>query len=75
MQFETDDIVITVTRVDFYLGTKRIKIDRKAPFVYRYRVLVTQRSGSTIKLRARSSLKVKRGKAPTKSLRATIKVC
>jgi hypothetical protein len=69
------NLFIKLFRVDFYLGTKRLKIDKKAPFVYRYRIVAGTTSGSTIKLRARAFMKVKRGKSPTKSLRATIKVC
>jgi photosystem II stability/assembly factor-like uncharacterized protein len=69
------NVFVKVSRVDFYLGTKRLVIDRKPPFSYRYKLVATQRRGSTIQLRARAFTKVKRGKAPTKSLRATIKVC
>jgi hypothetical protein len=38
-------------------------------------VLVAQAKGSTITLRTRAFIKVKRGKAPTKSLRARVRVC
>ncbi len=69
------NVVVKVARVDFYLDKKRLKIDRKAPFAYRYRIAATKRPGSTIKLRARAFTKVRRGKAPKKSLNATIRVC
>ena len=39
------------------------------------KVTASARRGSTIKLRARAFIKVKKGKAPKKSIRATIKVC
>ncbi|MDP8909763.1 MAG: hypothetical protein M3N47_11780, partial [Chloroflexota bacterium] len=64
-----------LSRVDFYLEKKRLRIDRKAPFAHRYKVAATQRSGSTIKLRARAFIKLKRGKTSRKTLRATVKIC
>ena len=66
---------VKVTRADFYIGTKVVKKDRKAPFVQTLKVTASARRGSTIKLRARAFIKVKKGKAPKKSIRATIKVC
>ena len=69
------NVFVKVFRADFYLGSERVKIDRKAPFVHRYQVRVTQPRGSTIKLRVRAFIKVRRGKTPKKSLRATIKIC
>jgi hypothetical protein len=38
-------------------------------------VTAGSKSGSTIRLRARAFIKVKRGKSPKKSIFATIKVC
>jgi hypothetical protein len=35
----------------------------------------TQRPGSTISLRARAFIKVKRGKSPKKSIRAKVRIC
>ena len=68
-------VFVKVSRVDFYLESKRLAIDRTPPFSYRYTIVATQRRGSTIELRARAFTKVRRGKAPKKSLRATITVC
>ena len=49
--------------------------DRKAPFVQTLRVTASARRGSTINLRARAFIKVKKGKGPKKSIKAQIKVC
>jgi hypothetical protein len=69
------NLFVKVRRTDFYLGSGRVKNDSKAPFVHTYRVVVTQPRGSTITIRARAFIKVKRGKSPKKSIRARIKVC
>src|SRR5205823_18917 len=69
------NLFVKVRRTDFYLGAKRLKIDLRAPFLYTYRVLVTQPAGSTITVRARAFIKVKRGKSPKKSLRVKVGVC
>lgn len=52
-----------------------MKIDRVAPFTQVLTVTAGAKSGSTITLRARAFIKVRRGKSPTKSIRATIRVC
>lgn len=69
------NLFVKVRRADFYIGKRRVKIDRKAPFVQTLRVTASTRRGSTITVRARAFIKVRRGKAPKKSIRATIKVC
>ena len=66
---------VKVTRADFYVGTKVVKKDKKAPFVQTLRVTASAKRGSTINLRARAFIKVKKGKAPKKSIKAQIKVC
>jgi hypothetical protein len=66
---------VKITRTDFYIGKKRVKIDKKAPFKQRLTVKASTKPGSTIKLKARAFIKVKRGKAPKKSLNTSIKVC
>jgi hypothetical protein len=66
---------VKVRRADFYIGSKRVKIDKKAPFVQTLTVTASAKPGSEVKLRARAYIKVKRGKSPTKSIRSTIKVC
>jgi hypothetical protein len=66
---------VTVARVDFYLGSRRLTVDRRAPFVKRYRIVATQSRGSVVNIRARAFVKVRRGRAPTTSLRAAIRVC
>jgi hypothetical protein len=69
------NLFVKVRRADFYIGTRRVKIDTKAPFVQTLTVTAGSKSGSTIRLRARAFIKVKRGKSPKKSIFATIKVC
>ena len=69
------NLFVKVRRADFYIGTKRVKIDRVAPFTQTLTVKAGSKSGATIRLRARAFNKVKRGKSPTKSIRATIRVC
>ena len=64
------NLFVKVRRSDFYLGSRVIKRDTRVPFVHTYRVTVTQRPGSTITLRARAFIKVRRGKEPKKSIRA-----
>ncbi|MBF6621738.1 MAG: hypothetical protein ITG02_16115 [Patulibacter sp.] len=66
--------LVKVTRTDFYIDKKRVKIDRKAPF--RQRLTVKKlRPGTTHVLRARAFIKVKRGTGPKKSLRVKFSVC
>jgi hypothetical protein len=69
------NLFVKVRRSDFYLGSRVVKVDTRVPFVHTYRVTVTQRPGSTITLRARAFIKVKRGKSPKKSVRAKVRVC
>ena len=66
---------VKVRRADFYIGSKRVKIDKKAPFTQTLTVTASAKPGSTISLRARAYIKVKHGKSPTKSIRSSIKVC
>ena len=69
------NLFVKVRRADFYIGTRRVKIDRKAPFVQTLTATATAPRGSKITLRARAFIKVKRGKSPTKSIRTSITVC
>lgn len=69
------NLFVKVRRSDFYIGSKRVKKDTKAPFTQVLTVTANTVRGSTIRLRARAFIKVKRGKSPTKSIRARIKVC
>ena len=69
------NLFVKVTRADFYIGSKVVRSDRRAPFVQTLTVTASARRGSTITLRARAFIKVKHGKAPKKSIRSTIKVC
>jgi hypothetical protein len=66
---------VKVTRTDFYIGAKRVKIDKQAPFRQTLRVTVKAKAGSTISLKARAYIKVKRGKSPKKSITSKIRVC
>ena len=69
------NLFVKVTRADFYIGATVVKVDRTAPFVQTLKVTAGAKRGSTITLRARAFIKVKRGKAPKKSIRSKIKVC
>jgi hypothetical protein len=69
------NLFVKVRRSDFYLSTRVVKRDLVAPFVHTYSVRATQAPGSTITVRARAFIKVKRGRAPKKSIRAKVKIC
>lgn len=69
------NLFVKVRRSDFYIGTKRVKIDKKAPFSQTLTVTASTKRGSTQTVRARAFIKVKKGKSPTKSIKATFKVC
>ncbi len=59
-------------------ASKIVVHDKKAPFAQRLKVKVGTKSGSKVTVRARAFMKVrhpKRGKFPTKSIRATVTVC
>ena len=69
------NLFVKVRRTDFYIGTRRVKIDRRAPFRQTLRVRANSVPGSTVRLRARAFIKVKRGRSPKKSLFVTFRVC
>ena len=69
------NLFVKVRRTDFYIGTRRVKIDRRAPFRQTLRIRATSVPGSTVRLRARAFIKVKRGRSPKKSLFVTFRVC
>jgi hypothetical protein len=69
------NVFVKVNRTDFYIGSKVVKVDRKAPFVQTLTVTASAKRGSKITLRARAFIKVRKGKAPKKSVRTTIRVC
>jgi len=66
---------VKVRRADFYIGSKRVKIDKKAPFTQTLKVTATTKKGSTITVKARAYIKVTKGRSPTKSISSKIKVC
>jgi hypothetical protein len=66
---------VKVRRADFYIGSKRVKIDKKAPFTQTLKVTASAKKGSTITVKARAYVKVTKGKSPTKSISSKIKVC
>lgn len=74
-QKKKGNLFVKVSRTDFYVGAKRAKIDRKAPFTQTLKVPSTAKPGSSVTVRARAFIKVKKGRSPKKSIRATIKVC
>lgn len=68
------NVIVKVTRADFYVDGKRKAQDRKAPFAARLKV--TSKAGKSIKVRGVARLKVKRTSKPrTRSIKTTIKVC
>ncbi|HWI73536.1 MAG TPA: hypothetical protein VNT55_16380 [Baekduia sp.] len=66
---------VKVRRADFYIGSKRVKIDKKAPFRQTLKVTASTKPGSSITVKARAFIKVTKGKSPTKSIKTTVKVC
>jgi len=74
-QKKKGNVFVKVSRTDFYVGAKRSKIDRKAPFTQTLKVPSTAKPGSSVTVRARAFIKVRKGRSPKKSIRATIKVC
>jgi hypothetical protein len=66
---------VKVRRADFYIGSKRVKLDKKAPFTQTLKVKAGTKAGSTITVKARAFVKVTKGKSPTKSISSKIKVC
>jgi hypothetical protein len=66
---------VKVRRADFYIGSKRVKIDKKAPFTQTLTVKAGTKAGSTVTVKARAYVKVTKGKSPTKSISSKIKVC
>lgn len=66
--------VVKVTKVVFTINGRQRKTDRKAPF--RQRLTVRNlKAGTKHTLRARATMKVRRGKSPTKSITTKITVC
>jgi spore coat-associated protein N len=69
------NVFVKVRRTDFFVGRKRVLLDRRAPFALRFKVPLSATAGSTLTVRARAFIKVRRGRSPTKSIRVTVKVC
>lgn len=69
------NVFVKVRRTDFYVNATRIRIDRKAPFVANFRVPLSVAAGSTLSVRARAHIKVRKGRAPKKSIHASVRVC
>lgn len=68
------NLFVKVRRTDFYVGKKRLKIDKKAPFRQTLRI-PNPKKGQKYSFRARAFIKVKRGAGPKKSIRTTLTVC
>jgi spore coat-associated protein N len=68
-------VFVKVRRTDFYVGSRRVLLDRRPPFVARMSVPLSAVPGSTLTVRARAFIKVRRGHSPTKSIRATLRIC
>lgn len=66
--------VIKVTKVYFFIDGTRVKIDKKTPFKQTLSVR-SYAPGSKHTLKARAFLKVRTGKAPTKSISTSFQVC
>ena len=69
------NLFIKIRRTDFYVGAKRVRIDKRAPFVATLRVSVGATPGASVTLRARAFIKVRGRRSPTKSIRTTLRVC
>lgn len=68
-------VYVKVTRVDFSLVGTRLKTVRHASFRATLTLRASNKRGSTVKVRARATLKVHHGKPPTKSIYAKLTVC
>jgi len=68
-------VFVKVRRTDFFIGRKRVLLDRRAPFALRFKVPLATVPGSTLTVRARAYIKVRHGRSPTKSIRVSVKVC
>jgi hypothetical protein len=68
-------LFVKVNRADFFVASKRVKTDKRAPFVQRVTVDPARASGSKLVLRVRAFIKVRHGKAPKKSIRTTVTIC
>jgi hypothetical protein len=65
---------VKVTKVEFYIDGKRVKTDAKAPF--RQTLTVKKlKAGTKHTLKARATIKVKKGRSPKKSVSAQFSVC
>ncbi|HMS61059.1 MAG TPA: hypothetical protein PKD63_02185 [Solirubrobacteraceae bacterium] len=69
------NVFVKISRTDFYVNATRIRIDRKAPFVTNFRVPMSAAAGATLTVRARAHIKVRKGRAPKKSIHASVRVC
>ncbi len=69
------NVFVKINRTDFYVNAKRVRIDRRAPFAASFRIPFSAKAGSTIVVRARAYIKVKKGRAPKKSIRASVRIC
>ncbi len=69
------NLFVKVRRTDFYVNLRRVRIDTKAPFVANFRIPMSVPAGATLTVRARAFIKVKKGRSPKKSIRATVRVC
>ena len=69
------NLFVKIFRTDFYVGRKIVRKDRKAPFVHTQTVSAGATAGSTVSVRARAFIKVKRGRGPKKSISTTVRVC
>lgn len=68
-------VFVKVRRTDFLVNGKRVLVDRRAPFAANFRIPYSAVAGSTLTVRARAYIKVRRGKSPKKSIRTTVRVC
>ena len=66
-------VVLNVKRVDFYVGTKRVKRDGVKPFVQQLKIAQPQ-PGRRYKLTARATLRLKGSKKKTAAKRVTASV-
>ena len=69
------NVFVKVRRTDFFIGKKRVLLDKRAPFALRFKVPLSTAAGSTLTVRARAFIKIRHGRSPTKSIRLTVEIC
>ena len=67
-------LFVRVTRAVFYVDGRRVRTDRRAPFKQRF-LFASHRPGSSHTLKARATIKLRRGGPRKKSISIGFQVC